>query len=78
MHEDVTQLGLLPAFSPPFSERYSSHLLNARVFLISNERCSAPHVYGSVLDNSMFCAGTLQGGIDSCQVCAMNVLLQFF
>lgn len=51
------------------SVRYSSQLLNARVFLISDERCKAPLVYGSVLDNSMFCAGTLRGGIDSCQVC---------
>uniref|UniRef100_A0A3B5BFM8 trypsin n=1 Tax=Stegastes partitus TaxID=144197 RepID=A0A3B5BFM8_9TELE len=46
---------------------YSSHLLNARVLLISNERCQSPQVYGSLLDNSMLCAGILQGGIDSCQ-----------
>uniref|UniRef100_H3DNH7 trypsin n=1 Tax=Tetraodon nigroviridis TaxID=99883 RepID=H3DNH7_TETNG len=49
------------------TQRYSSHLLNARVFLISDQRCKAPHVYGNVLDSSMFCAGTLQGGTDSCQ-----------
>ncbi|XP_044193800.1 hyaluronan-binding protein 2-like [Thunnus albacares] len=49
------------------TQRYSSQLLNARVFLISQERCKAPHIYGTVLDESMFCAGTLQGGIDSCQ-----------
>ncbi|XP_033467232.2 factor VII-activating protease-like isoform X1 [Epinephelus lanceolatus] len=49
------------------TQRYSSQLLNARVFLISDQRCKDPTVYGSVLDNSMFCAGTLQGGIDSCQ-----------
>lgn len=59
-------------FPPRVSETYSSQLLNARVFLISDERCRAPHVYGSVLDNSMFCAGTLQGGIDSCQVCLLK------
>lgn len=43
--------------------------MNARVFLISDERCSAPDIYGSILDSSMLCAGILQGGIDSCQVC---------
>ncbi|XP_068610391.1 hyaluronan-binding protein 2 [Brachionichthys hirsutus] len=49
------------------TQRYSSHLMNARVFLISDERCKTPEVYGNVLDDSMFCAGTLQGSIDSCQ-----------
>nr|XP_046234032.1 hyaluronan-binding protein 2-like [Scatophagus argus] len=49
------------------TQRYSNQLLNAQVLLISDERCKAPHVYGSVLDSSMFCAGTLQGGVDSCQ-----------
>uniref|UniRef100_H2U792 trypsin n=1 Tax=Takifugu rubripes TaxID=31033 RepID=H2U792_TAKRU len=49
------------------TKAYSSQLLNARVFLISEDRCKAPHVYGDVLDSSMFCAGTLQGGVDSCQ-----------
>ncbi|TMS21949.1 Hyaluronan-binding protein 2 [Larimichthys crocea] len=48
-------------------EEYSSKLMNARVFLISDERCSAPDIYGSILDSSMLCAGILQGGIDSCQ-----------
>ncbi|XP_070708353.1 hyaluronan-binding protein 2-like [Pempheris klunzingeri] len=49
------------------TKRYSSQLLNARVFLISGERCKAPHIYADRLDDSMFCAGTLHGGIDSCQ-----------
>ncbi|XP_068162005.1 hyaluronan-binding protein 2 [Antennarius striatus] len=49
------------------TERYSNQLMNARVFLISDERCKTPQVYGDVLDNTMLCAGTLQGGIDSCQ-----------
>uniref|UniRef100_A0A673BR03 trypsin n=1 Tax=Sphaeramia orbicularis TaxID=375764 RepID=A0A673BR03_9TELE len=49
------------------NQTYSSQLLNARVLMISQERCRAPHIYGSVLDNSMLCAGILQGGTDSCQ-----------
>lgn len=57
---------------PPVSELYSDHLLKARVFLISDERCRDPLVYGSVLDSSMFCAGVLQGGVDSCQVRALG------
>ncbi|XP_034564557.1 hyaluronan-binding protein 2-like [Notolabrus celidotus] len=46
---------------------YSPQLLNARVFMISQERCSRPEVYGPVLDNTMLCAGVLRGGTDSCQ-----------
>lgn len=49
--------------------------MNARVFLISDDRCKAPHVYGNVLDSSMFCAGTLQGGVDSCQVLVLKAQL---
>ncbi|KAM9364938.1 hyaluronan-binding protein 2-like [Pholidichthys leucotaenia] len=45
----------------------SSHLLHANVLLINQEKCSSKDVYGNVLDNSMFCAGFLQGGVDSCQ-----------
>lgn len=70
LYDDGTALhGIFTVFCPPHvSDRYSSQLLNARVFLISEDRCKAPHVYGNVLDSSMFCAGTLQGGVDSCQV----------
>lgn len=51
------------------SERYGSNqLLDARVVLISQEKCKAPHVYGDSLDDSMFCAGNMNGGVDSCQV----------
>ncbi|XP_061563618.1 hyaluronan-binding protein 2 [Cololabis saira] len=49
------------------TERYSSQLLNARVLMISQTRCKAPHIYGDLLDESMLCAGVLQGGVDSCQ-----------
>ncbi|XP_024913483.1 hyaluronan-binding protein 2 [Cynoglossus semilaevis] len=45
----------------------SNHLLDARVLLISQEKCKAPHVYGDSLDDSMFCAGNMHGGVDSCQ-----------
>ncbi|XP_029954773.1 hyaluronan-binding protein 2 [Salarias fasciatus] len=46
---------------------YSPQLLNARVFLISEDRCKTPQIYGNRLDSSMLCAGILQGGVDSCQ-----------
>lgn len=45
----------------------TNQLLDARVLLISQEKCKAPHVYGDVLDDSMFCAGNMEGGVDSCQ-----------
>ncbi|XP_030629118.1 hyaluronan-binding protein 2 [Chanos chanos] len=56
----------------------SDHLLDAKVVLISQKLCMAPHIHGNALDHSMFCAGNLQG-VDSCQgdsggplVCNMN------
>ncbi|CAJ1081013.1 hyaluronan-binding protein 2-like [Xyrichtys novacula] len=49
------------------SQRFSTHLLNARVFMISDQKCRTPEVYGGVLDDSMLCAGILQGGTDSCK-----------
>ncbi|XP_008428540.2 hyaluronan-binding protein 2 [Poecilia reticulata] len=45
----------------------SNHLLEANVLLISQTKCSEPAIYGNVLNNGMFCAGHLQGGVDSCQ-----------
>ncbi|XP_054454628.1 hyaluronan-binding protein 2 [Anoplopoma fimbria] len=45
----------------------TNQLLDARVLLISQEKCKAPHVYGDSLDDSMFCAGNMKGGVDSCQ-----------
>lgn len=52
-----------------FTANYgSNHLLQANVLLINQEKCSDKKIYGSVIDNTMFCAGHLQGGVDSCQV----------
>ncbi|KAL0964182.1 hypothetical protein UPYG_G00320360 [Umbra pygmaea] len=45
----------------------SSNLLDAQVLLINQESCSDKEVYGNIIDNTMFCAGHLQGGVDSCQ-----------
>ncbi|XP_044193953.1 hyaluronan-binding protein 2-like isoform X2 [Thunnus albacares] len=50
------------------TQKYGTNqLLDARVLLISQEKCKAPHVYGDSLDDSMFCAGNMKGGVDSCQ-----------
>ncbi|XP_077470117.1 factor VII-activating protease [Stigmatopora argus] len=49
------------------SDYGSNHLLEANVLLINQEKCSESKIYGSSLDNTMFCAGYLQGGVDSCQ-----------
>uniref|UniRef100_A0A673HQC9 trypsin n=1 Tax=Sinocyclocheilus rhinocerous TaxID=307959 RepID=A0A673HQC9_9TELE len=49
------------------SEYGSVHLLDAQVLLISQEACSSNKVYASLLDDGMFCAGYLKGGVDSCQ-----------
>ncbi|XP_020493926.1 hyaluronan-binding protein 2 [Labrus bergylta] len=45
----------------------SNHLLEADVLLINQDKCNERAVYNRVLDDSMFCAGHLQGGVDSCQ-----------
>lgn len=50
------------------AEHGSSHLLDAQVLLISQEACSTNKVYEALLDEGMFCAGYLKGGVDSCQV----------
>uniref|UniRef100_A0A8C5H769 trypsin n=1 Tax=Gouania willdenowi TaxID=441366 RepID=A0A8C5H769_GOUWI len=49
------------------SDYGSNHLLEANVLLINQEKCSERNIYGSALAQNMFCAGYLQGGVDSCQ-----------
>ncbi|KAJ8361342.1 hypothetical protein SKAU_G00178670 [Synaphobranchus kaupii] len=49
------------------SDYGSNQLLDAKVLLISQQQCMSDRVYGHVLDDTMFCAGYLQGGVDSCQ-----------
>uniref|UniRef100_A0A8B9K6A3 trypsin n=1 Tax=Astyanax mexicanus TaxID=7994 RepID=A0A8B9K6A3_ASTMX len=49
------------------TEHGSKQLLEAKVLLISQKQCMAPHVHGDVMDNGMFCAGHMKGGVDSCQ-----------
>uniref|UniRef100_A0A4W4H7S2 trypsin n=1 Tax=Electrophorus electricus TaxID=8005 RepID=A0A4W4H7S2_ELEEL len=51
----------------PESQYGSSQLLDAEVLLIAQDVCSDPKVYGKFIDNTMFCAGYLDGGVDSCQ-----------
>ncbi|XP_017338655.2 hyaluronan-binding protein 2 [Ictalurus punctatus] len=48
-------------------ESGSRQLLDTKVLLINQNRCMAPNVLGKVLDDSMFCAGRMQGGVDACQ-----------
>ncbi|MCI4384341.1 hypothetical protein PGIGA_G00037580 [Pangasianodon gigas] len=48
-------------------ESGSSQLLDTKVLLINQNRCMAPNVLGEVLDDTMLCAGRMQGGIDTCQ-----------
>lgn len=55
----------------------SNHLLQANVLLINQQKCSEPAIYGKVLDNTMFCAGHLQGGVDSCQVSIGNLPVKY-
>ncbi|XP_041921976.1 hyaluronan-binding protein 2-like [Alosa sapidissima] len=64
---DGTECNIAGWGATPDSEFGSSQLMDAEVLLISQDRCSDKSVYGKKVDDSMFCAGYLQGGIDSCQ-----------
>ncbi|XP_051959042.1 hyaluronan-binding protein 2 [Xyrauchen texanus] len=45
----------------------SPQLLDAKVLLISQRRCMSRNIYGNRLDDTMMCAGHMQGKTDSCQ-----------
>ncbi|XP_051770152.1 hyaluronan-binding protein 2 isoform X2 [Ctenopharyngodon idella] len=45
----------------------SPQLLDAKVLLISQKRCMSRNVYENRMDDSMMCAGYMQGKTDSCQ-----------
>ena len=53
---------------PSKNNRFAQHLQSAQVPYIDTEICMKPTVYGpNKLGPSMFCAGYLEGGIDTCQ-----------
>ncbi|XP_056627615.1 hyaluronan-binding protein 2 [Triplophysa dalaica] len=45
----------------------SPQLLDAKILLIPQRRCMSRNMYGTRMDDSMMCAGYLEGKIDSCQ-----------
>lgn len=48
--------------------KMSDVLLQASVQVIDRARCNAEDAYQGDVTAEMLCAGTLQGGVDSCQV----------
>lgn len=48
--------------------KMSDVLLQASVQVIDSARCNAEDAYQGDVTAEMLCAGTLQGGVDSCQV----------
>jgi hypothetical protein len=59
---------------------YARHLRATWIPLLPHETCKASFVYGTkAIGDGMFCAGMLEGGVDSCQgdsggalVCLIN------
>uniref|UniRef100_A0AAY4AVK4 trypsin n=1 Tax=Denticeps clupeoides TaxID=299321 RepID=A0AAY4AVK4_9TELE len=64
---DGTECTITGWGATPESQYGSDQLLDAEVLLISQEQCSSKKVYSNLLDDGMFCAGYLKGGVDSCQ-----------
>lgn len=46
---------------------HSLELRAAKVPLLSDATCNKPEVYGNNITEGMFCAGTLDGGVDACE-----------
>ncbi|XP_051883885.1 hyaluronan-binding protein 2 isoform X2 [Pristis pectinata] len=49
------------------TEASSNQLLHTKVRVIADQRCKDPESYGSAINHTMFCAGSLDGSVDSCQ-----------
>lgn len=49
------------------SSVHSLELRAAKVPLLSEATCNQPEVYGNNITEGMFCAGTLDGGVDACE-----------
>ncbi|XP_062709478.1 uncharacterized protein LOC134288486 isoform X1 [Aedes albopictus] len=49
------------------SSVHSLELRAAKVPLLSDATCNKPEVYGNNITEGMFCAGTLDGGVDACE-----------
>uniref|UniRef100_A0AAY4DC10 trypsin n=1 Tax=Denticeps clupeoides TaxID=299321 RepID=A0AAY4DC10_9TELE len=61
------------------TEKGTDTLLEAKVRLIAQMMCNSPQVYDNRLDATQFCAGKMEGGVDTCQgdsggplMCASN------
>ena len=52
----------------PRDPGYTRYLQSAQIPYLDTEQCLAPQVYGpKKLSSGMFCAGYLEGGVDTCQ-----------
>nr|CAH7761024.1 unnamed protein product [Callosobruchus chinensis] len=45
---------------------YSHKMMAAWIPILSKKVCNMPHIYDSALTDGMICAGSLDGGVDSC------------
>lgn len=50
-----------------FPTVHSLELRAAKVPLLSDVTCTQPEVYGKNITAGMFCAGSLDGGVDACE-----------